>query len=303
MAYNLSSVEREIGHLKRFIRKLGTQNDKGQYVVTFGVLFDDDEAANTFEAIVGTLKAAKKRKIISFKGQMLLKGAHDNVKITLLKDNDGDSNDNHHDTNRQTPSNPQSPEEVTSPNSPPITVSKAPSNSNDDQKENMIQIAGRCKSAGCKCDKFVENPSKWSKGKCKSCDHPPNNHQQTWIKKSDYNLPADLSPVKAAVKSMKKNRKVSAEKVVNEPKKDEMDNLWGKEFTDGLSDCIGKLFRYDEQSILPRKYILFYLKKIECFDFSGQTKHGDALEYALMTNEQFGKRVVHPYGYNVSLSK
>merc|ERR1719334_2019306 len=90
MAYDLSSVDREIGHLKRFIRKLGSQNDEGQYVVTFGVLFDDDEAANTFEAIVGTLKAAKKRKIISFKGQMLLKGAHDNVPITLLQDNDGD---------------------------------------------------------------------------------------------------------------------------------------------------------------------------------------------------------------------
>merc|ERR1719334_941889 len=88
MAYDLSSVDREIGHLKRFIRKLGSQNDEGQYVVTFGVLFDDDEAANTFEAIVGTLKAARKRGVIDFKGQILLKGPHDAVPITLLMGND-----------------------------------------------------------------------------------------------------------------------------------------------------------------------------------------------------------------------
>lgn len=35
---------------------------------------------------MGTLKAAKKRGLIDFKGQMLLKGAHDNVDIVLLKD-------------------------------------------------------------------------------------------------------------------------------------------------------------------------------------------------------------------------
>merc|ERR1719195_1645950 len=104
MAYNISSVEKEIVHLKRFIRKLGTQNEKGQYVVTFGVLFDDDEAANTFEAIVGTLKAAKKRKIIKFKGQMLLKGAHDNVPITLLQDNDPNSSEDQKQDNPQSQS-------------------------------------------------------------------------------------------------------------------------------------------------------------------------------------------------------
>ena len=52
--------------------------------MTFGVLFDDDRCANEFEALVGTLRAAKKRKVVDFKGQMLLKGAHDDVIITLL---------------------------------------------------------------------------------------------------------------------------------------------------------------------------------------------------------------------------
>lgn len=32
---------------------------------------------------MGTLKSAKKRGLIDFKGQMLLKGMHDNVVITI----------------------------------------------------------------------------------------------------------------------------------------------------------------------------------------------------------------------------
>ena len=38
-----------------------------------------------YEALVGTLKAAKKRGIVDFKGQMLLKGAHDSVMISLCE--------------------------------------------------------------------------------------------------------------------------------------------------------------------------------------------------------------------------
>ncbi|CAM9619689.1 unnamed protein product [Hapterophycus canaliculatus] len=53
--------------------------------VSFGKLFDDEEGQQFFEAIVGTLRAAKKRGVVDFKGQMLLKGAHDDVIITLLK--------------------------------------------------------------------------------------------------------------------------------------------------------------------------------------------------------------------------
>lgn len=37
------------------------------------------------QALVGTLKAAKKAGVITFKGQILLKGAHDNVPIDLLQ--------------------------------------------------------------------------------------------------------------------------------------------------------------------------------------------------------------------------
>ncbi len=58
----------------------------GQYVVIFKTLFEDDECQQVFEAIVGTLRSAKKRKIVKYKGQVLLQGMSDDVPITLLKE-------------------------------------------------------------------------------------------------------------------------------------------------------------------------------------------------------------------------
>lgn len=52
--------------------------------VKFGVLFNDDRCANIFEALVGTLRAAKKRKVVKYDGELLLQGVHDNVEIILL---------------------------------------------------------------------------------------------------------------------------------------------------------------------------------------------------------------------------
>lgn len=53
--------------------------------VKFGTLFNDDRCANIFEALVGTLRAAKKRKLLKFDGELLLQGVHDNVDVILLK--------------------------------------------------------------------------------------------------------------------------------------------------------------------------------------------------------------------------
>lgn len=58
----------------------------GKISVKFGVLFNDDQCANLFEALVGTLKAAKRKKIIAFEGELLLQGVHDNVDVILLQD-------------------------------------------------------------------------------------------------------------------------------------------------------------------------------------------------------------------------
>ncbi|EGV96086.1 Epithelial cell transforming sequence 2 oncogene-like [Cricetulus griseus] len=58
----------------------------GKLSVKFGVLFQDDRCANLFEALVGTLKAAKRRKIVTYTGELLLQGVHDDVDIVLLQD-------------------------------------------------------------------------------------------------------------------------------------------------------------------------------------------------------------------------
>ena len=73
-------IDDEIQQLLVDIRRIG---EPGEPEVKFGDLFDDDEAQQYYEALVGTLKSAKKRGIIDFKGQMLLKGMHDNVVISI----------------------------------------------------------------------------------------------------------------------------------------------------------------------------------------------------------------------------
>lgn len=56
--------------------------------VKFGVLFNDDRCANIFEALVGTLKAAKRKRVVAFDGELLLQGVHDEVDIILLQEGD-----------------------------------------------------------------------------------------------------------------------------------------------------------------------------------------------------------------------
>mmetsp|Transcript_20551 Transcript_20551/g.44952 ORF Transcript_20551/g.44952 Transcript_20551/m.44952 type:complete len:83 (-) Transcript_20551:2339-2587(-) len=81
---NNSHVEEEVKMLVEEINRLGSPNADGKMSVKFGVLFADDRCANIFEALVGTLRAAKKRKVLTFEGEMLLQGAHDNVDVILL---------------------------------------------------------------------------------------------------------------------------------------------------------------------------------------------------------------------------
>ncbi|KAL3052252.1 costars family protein ABRACL [Trematomus bernacchii] len=80
------NVEHEVKRLVEEIQRLGSKNAEGQTSVTFGVLFNDDQCANIFEALVGTLKAAKKRKVVKYDSELLLQGVHDSVSITLLQE-------------------------------------------------------------------------------------------------------------------------------------------------------------------------------------------------------------------------
>ena len=78
------NVEHEVELLVEEIKRLGSPNADGLTTVPFGVLFRDDRCANLFEALVGTLRAAKRKKIIKYDGELLLQGVHDNVEIVLL---------------------------------------------------------------------------------------------------------------------------------------------------------------------------------------------------------------------------
>ncbi|XP_054801180.1 costars family protein isoform X2 [Prosopis cineraria] len=77
------NVEEEVERLKQEIKRLGQAQPDGSYKVTFGTLFNDEQCANIFEALVGTLRAGKKRKVVAYDGELLLQGVHDNVEITL----------------------------------------------------------------------------------------------------------------------------------------------------------------------------------------------------------------------------
>eukprot|EP00531_Pseudo-nitzschia_arenysensis_P003342 CAMPEP_0116142360 /NCGR_PEP_ID=MMETSP0329-20121206/14868_1 /TAXON_ID=697910 /ORGANISM="Pseudo-nitzschia arenysensis, Strain B593" /LENGTH=99 /DNA_ID=CAMNT_0003637593 /DNA_START=200 /DNA_END=502 /DNA_ORIENTATION=- len=77
-----SRLDEECSQLLVDIRRIGVE---GEPHTTFGELFDDDEVSNYYEALVGTLKAAKKRKMITFQGQLLLKGVSDKVKISIVE--------------------------------------------------------------------------------------------------------------------------------------------------------------------------------------------------------------------------
>lgn len=80
------NVEHEVELLVQEIKRLGGRNADGQYAVKFGVLFADDRCANLFEALVGTLRAAKRKKIVKYDKELLLQGVDDNVDIVLLKE-------------------------------------------------------------------------------------------------------------------------------------------------------------------------------------------------------------------------
>ena len=78
-------VDGEVAQLVEELRRLGEVDSDGQIRCKFGKLFEDERCQNVFEALIGTLRAAKKRKVVDYEGQMLLKGVHDDVDIILCK--------------------------------------------------------------------------------------------------------------------------------------------------------------------------------------------------------------------------
>eukprot|EP01083_Nonionella_stella_P179496 637407_1 len=164
----------------------------------------------------------------------------------------------------------------------------APDVSNQPNEE-MQAVGGRCTQVSCRCKAFTESQSKWSKGKCKTCDHAPSTHKTQWVKPGcDPTSPK--SPYSPYVKPTTPAKSMK-------PEPDTMENVWGQEFTDALKECVAKTFEYDAESILAAKYLLHFLKKRVGFSFAGQSQHRNALQYAFV--ELLGWRVVNQWGFNV----
>jgi len=74
-------LNEELQQLLKDIRRIG---ERGKPRCNYGELFDDEKVANYYEALLGTLKAAKKKGLISYNGQILLKGVNDDEVIKIL---------------------------------------------------------------------------------------------------------------------------------------------------------------------------------------------------------------------------
>ncbi|XP_067904972.1 actin-binding Rho-activating protein [Heterodontus francisci] len=74
-------VHKEIQEMCFIIRNLGRQGGDGKTRVTFGKLFD--RYVTVSDKVVGILMRARKHGLLDFQGEMLWKGEHDDVIITL----------------------------------------------------------------------------------------------------------------------------------------------------------------------------------------------------------------------------
>jgi hypothetical protein len=57
----------------------------GSNTIAYGDLIVDEIVEQTFEAVFGTLKSARKRGLVAFEGELLLQGKHDAVPISLTE--------------------------------------------------------------------------------------------------------------------------------------------------------------------------------------------------------------------------
>lgn len=59
-----AAVDHDISILIDHIKRIGAAASDGSYTTTFKTLFDDSTLQNSIESLAGTLKAAKRKKII-----------------------------------------------------------------------------------------------------------------------------------------------------------------------------------------------------------------------------------------------
>ena len=79
-------VDKEIRKLIDAIVEYGDKSGKAKVTIKYKTLFDSTD--QIFEALSGTLKTAKKRKVVKYKGEVLFQGANDDV-VCLLRGGGG----------------------------------------------------------------------------------------------------------------------------------------------------------------------------------------------------------------------
>lgn len=72
--------------MKQLLIDIERVEPRGEPRCTFGSLFDDEQAQNYYEALAGTLKAAKKKNLVQFDSPILLKGIHDKIVLSINND-------------------------------------------------------------------------------------------------------------------------------------------------------------------------------------------------------------------------
>jgi len=78
-------VDHEVKLVQFHLQRLGKNNGDGTYSISFGVFFNDGQVEQIFESLVGSLKAARKRGVMQFNGQMLLMPTNKDVELKLLQ--------------------------------------------------------------------------------------------------------------------------------------------------------------------------------------------------------------------------
>eukprot|EP01084_Bolivina_argentea_P001526 2821_1 len=68
----------------------------------------------------------------------------------------------------------------------------------------------KCNQMGCSCKKYIENPSKWSKGKCKCCNHREKMHGNSVSNKQRANSHITISKPNNTLKTRSSSKSVSA---------------------------------------------------------------------------------------------
>ncbi|KAG8457003.1 hypothetical protein KFE25_006615 [Diacronema lutheri] len=83
MAEAAEGVEKDLLILVQALNRIGALQPDGSRQCPYIAIFKDEVLEQQLESLMGSLKAAKKRGIVAYDGQILLQGVNDHSLITL----------------------------------------------------------------------------------------------------------------------------------------------------------------------------------------------------------------------------